>query len=222
MQASRQQHVKICCISSVNEALLAIKYGASALGLVGPMPSGPGVISLDLIRSIVQHVPPPITTFYLTSATTSHRILEEYQHVQTNCIQLVDKLEQGAHQALQAALPNVKLVQVIHVIDQSSIEEATSVAPFVDAILLDSGRPDLRELGGTGRVHNWELSRAIREAIDIPLFLAGGLKSTNVRAAIDAVGPFGLDLCSGVRTDGQLDESKLRAFFDEVNLHRKV
>jgi len=115
-------------------------------------------------------------------------------------------------------LPNVKLVQVIHVIDEKSIEEAVQISKHVDAILLDSGNPNLtvKELGGTGRVHNWELSKKIREAIDIPLFLAGGLKASNVRKAIETVQPFGLDLCSGVRTNGQLDKNKLIAFFKAV------
>ncbi|MBX7173707.1 MAG: phosphoribosylanthranilate isomerase [Pyrinomonadaceae bacterium] len=207
--------VKICCISSVEEAHLAIKYGASALGLVGQMPSGPGVISDDEIREIAKTVPPPIGTFLLTCETSADEIIKHFQKVNTNTIQIVDELKSGTYSEIRASLPNVRIVQVIHVIDENSIEEAVRVSAEVDAILLDSGNPNLqiKELGGTGRTHNWELSRKIVENSLKPVFLAGGLKAENVRQAIETVQPFGLDLCSSVRTDGKLDEKKLEEFF---------
>ncbi len=129
-------------------------------------------------------------------------------------IQLVDELSPGSHEELREALPGIRIVQVIHVIDEDSVEEATSVAPQVDALLLDSGNPKLavKELGGTGRTHDWALSRKIRDAVPIPVFLAGGLTASNVRAAIEEVSPFGVDVCSGVRTDGKLDETKTEGF----------
>ena len=127
----------------------------------------------------------------------------------------MDALTEGNYQQIREALPGVKLVQVVHVIDETTVEEAVRISEFVDAILLDSGNPSLqiKELGGTGRVHNWAISRKIRESIFIPLFLAGGLNAGNVKEAIETVQPFGLDLCSSVRTDGQLDLLKLEAFF---------
>jgi phosphoribosylanthranilate isomerase len=211
--------VKICCISSIQEAQMAIQYGASALGLVGHMPSGPGPISDELILEISQTVPPPIATFLLTSETQTSTIIAHHQKVKTNTIQIVDALSEGTYDEIKKALPAIKLVQVIHVIDEQSVEEALEVSQHVDALLLDSGNPKLKvkQLGGTGRTHNWELSRQIREQIDIPLFLAGGLKADNVRAAIEAVEPFGVDLCSGVRTDGNLDPIKLEVFFKAVD-----
>ncbi|WP_420449399.1 phosphoribosylanthranilate isomerase [Candidatus Palauibacter sp.] len=92
------------------------------------------------------------------------------------------------------------------------------MAPLVDALLLDSGNPDLpvRQLGGTGRVHDWNHSRTIVERADCPVYLAGGLRPTNVAAALDAVRPFGVDVCSGVRTDGLLDEALLQRFMREA------
>ncbi|MBB3840089.1 phosphoribosylanthranilate isomerase [Runella defluvii] len=210
--------VKICCISSVAEARLAVAHGASALGLVGKMPSGPGVITDDLIAEIAQQVPPPISTFLLTSETSAASIIEHHQKVNTTTIQMVDALSEGTYRQIRAQLPAVKLVQVIHVIDERTVEEAIEIAQHVDALLLDSGNPNLqvKELGGTGRVHNWELSRKIRESISIPLFLAGGIRAENVREAIETVEPFGLDLCSSVRSNGQLDEQKLATFFEAV------
>lgn len=210
--------VKICCISSIEEARIAIEHGAAAIGLVGNMPSGPGVIGDELIYQIAKIAPPPISTFLLTSETKPHDIIKHYRRVHTTTIQIVDELEQREYEILRNELPNVKLVQVIHVIDEDSIKEALEISRYVDAILLDSGNPNLsvKELGGTGRTHNWDLSREIRKSISIPLFLAGGLNKDNVKEAIEKVQPFGLDLCSSVRTDGKLDPLKLKDFFNAI------
>lgn len=203
----------------MEEAQLAIRYGASALGLVSRMPSGPGVIDEKLIAEIAASVPPPIATFLLTCEDSTDAIIEQTRRCDTNTVQICDRLVHGRYADLRKHLPGIRLVQVIHVTGEESVAEAAAVAPEVDAILLDSGNQSLavKELGGTGRVHNWELSRAIRERIDKPIFLAGGLRSANVREAINSVQPFGLDLCSSVRTDGRLDENKLAAFFEQVN-----
>lgn len=211
--------VKICCISSLDEAKLAMSHGADALGLVGHMPSGPGVISDEMISRIADFAPPPINTFLLTSETSARDIIAHHQKVNTSTIQIVDALAEGTYEQIREALPGIKLVQVIHVLGQQSVEEALSLAGKVDAILLDSGNPNLttKELGGTGRTHNWALSRQIREASSLPIFLAGGLKAGNIQQAIEIVRPFGVDLCSGVRTGGRLDPEKLNAFFREFN-----
>lgn len=207
--------IKICCISSLEEANTAIIYGASALGLVGKMPSGPGIISDELIFTIARQVPPPIGTFLLTSETSANAIIAHHQKVLTNTIQIVDALQEGSYLQIKKALPGIKLVQVIHVLDEKSVEEALSISEQVDALLLDSGNPNLtiKVLGGTGQAHNWLLSRKIVEQSKVPVFLAGGLNANNVKKAIDTVQPFGLDLCSGVRTDKKLDPVKLEAFF---------
>lgn len=211
--------VKICCISSVEEAELAIKYGADILGLVGKMPSGPGVINDEMISEIVKATPPPISTFLLTSETKAEDIINHYFKVNTTTIQIVDRLENREYERIREAIPHVKLVQVTHVIDEDSVKEAIEISNYVDALLLDSGNPNLevKELGGTGRTHNWELSKKVRESIKIPLFLAGGINAANVQKAVAMVQPFGVDLCSSVRTDGKLDETKLKVFFDAVH-----
>ncbi len=218
MKATLTPRVKICCIRSVQEAAMAVDCGASALGLVSHMPSGPGVISDQEIAEIAATVPPPIGTFLLTSRQNVSDIAVQHRLCQTNCIQICDHLTSGTHRELRDALPGISIVQVIHVTGPESVEEACSVAGSVDAILLDSGNQKLavKELGGTGKTHDWTLSRKIRESIGVPLFLAGGLTPENVTQAIQEVGPFGLDLCSGVRTNGKLDEGKLRRFFNAV------
>ncbi len=207
--------VKICCIASEAEAQLAIGMGAFAVGLVGEMPSGPGPIPDERIFQIARIVPSHIHTFLLTCETSAQAIIEHHRRTLTNTIQIVDALTDRAYHFLRENLPGVKLVQVIHVIDDRSIDEAVEIAPMVDYLLLDSGNPNLqvKELGGTGRVHNWQISRKIVEAVGKPVFLAGGLKPENVRQAVETVQPFGVDLCSGVRTNGDLDAWKLERFF---------
>ncbi|MCU0415297.1 MAG: phosphoribosylanthranilate isomerase [Ignavibacteriaceae bacterium] len=199
--------------------MLAIRYGASALGLVSEMPSGPGVINENLIADIASKVPPPVATFLLTSKQTAEEIIVQHLKTKTNTLQLVDHLPHHELTKLKEQLQGIKLVQVIHVVDEKSIEEASSVQKYVDALLLDSGNPKLKvkELGGTGRTHNWEISRQIVKEVNLPVFLAGGLNPENAKEAIDFVRPFGLDICSGVRTNNQLDENKLKLFFENVN-----
>ena len=210
--------VKVCCIASVAEARLAVRHGASALGLVSAMPSGPGVIADETIREIARTVPPGIATFLLTSRTDPDSIAAQQRETRVDTLQLVDRVEAEALATLRELLPGIGLVQVVHVLGEESLEEATGYAGLVDAILLDSGNPSLtvKELGGTGRTHDWAVSRGIVEAASVPVYLAGGVTAENVAEAIRAVRPFGLDLCSGLRTNGALDEAKLESFMAEV------
>jgi phosphoribosylanthranilate isomerase len=222
MEATRRPRVKICCIASRDEARLAVEAGAAALGLDSAMPSGPGPIDERLIAEIAATVPPGVASFLLTCLDEADAIVAQQRRCRTSTVQLVDRLPPGAHARLRAALPGISIVQVVHVGGPESIDEAVAVAPAVDAILLDSGNQSLpvKELGGTGRVHDWSISRRIRAAVPVPIYLAGGLRPENVARAIEEVGPFGLDLCSGVRTDGRLDPVKLARFFGAVEAAR--
>lgn len=210
--------VKICCIASVAEAELAVAHGAEALGLVSAMPSGPGVIGDARIREIATWAPPRLRTFLLTSRTDPRGIAEQVNAAGVNTVQLVDALPAGGHTALRALIPRVRIVQVIHVRGEESVDEALEAAPRVDELLLDSGDPTaaVKQLGGTGRTHDWELSRRIVTDSGVPVWLAGGLRAENVRDAITAVAPYGLDLCSGVREGGHLSPERLRRFMDAV------
>jgi phosphoribosylanthranilate isomerase len=210
--------VKVCCISSIEEAWTAIDCGASALGLVSEMPSGPGVISDDLIRDLARAIPPAVSSFLLTCKQDTASIIRQQRLAGVNTLQLCDRLDRGSYDELRDALPGVSIVQVIHVTGSESVEEAVKVAPHVDGILLDSGNQSLqvKELGGTGRTHDWSLSRKIRDAAGVPVFLAGGLNPANIADAIRQVEPFGVDVCSGVRSEGRLDSTKLSAFFRSI------
>ena len=211
--------IKICCIQSEAEARLAIAQGGDALGLVGTMPSGPGPIDDKLIARVAARVPPPIATFLLTSETEADAIIAHARRCRTNTLQLVDRVADEVYPQLRQALPGIKLVQVIHVAGEESVAEAVAAAAHADAVLLDSGRPHaaIRVLGGTGRVHDWAVSRQIVEAAPCPVFLAGGLRADNVGAAIATVRPFGVDICTGVRRpDYSLDPERLEPFVAAV------
>lgn len=210
--------IKICCIASLEEAQEAIACGASAVGLVSAMPSGPGVISEETIAGIARQIPPPIATFLLTSATSSDEIIAQQRRCGTNTLQLCDYVETSVYRDLRAELPGIALVQVIHVTGPEDVDRARAAAEHVHALLLDSGNTTLpvKLLGGTGRTHDWTISRRIRDTAGVPIFLAGGLTPENVARAVAAVEPFGLDLCSSVRTDDRLDPAKLRSFFSAL------
>jgi phosphoribosylanthranilate isomerase len=218
MKPTTKPRIKICCIAGIEEAWMAIEAGANAIGLVSAMPSGPGPIAEDLIAEIAAIVPPGVSSFLLTCLQDAASIVDQQHRLKVNTIQICDRLTSGSYREIHDALPGIKLVQVIHVTGPESVDEAISVAPHVDAILLDSGNQSLaiKELGGTGRTHDWTLSRKIREAIRVPLFLAGGLNPTNVAAAIREVQPFGIDVCSGLRTEGALDPQKLSEFIRAI------
>lgn len=229
--ARRPLFVKICCITSQQEADLAIAAGADALGLVSHMPSGPGVIDEGVIAYIAKSVAQisaqamthdgsakPIQTFLLTARQTAQSIVQQYIQCQTTHIQLVDAVAPSELLALRHHLPKVKLVQVIHVLNETAYHQAMAVAPMVDLLLLDSGNPNLnvKELGGTGRTHDWKISAQIVDNSPVPVLLAGGLNPQNAADAVQTVRPHGLDICSGVRGSradgGLLDGAKLTEF----------
>lgn len=211
--------IKICCISSIAEAKMAIDHGADALGLVGKMPSGPGPIADELITEIAKTICPPIASFLLTSEQSSAAIIDHIKRTGVNTVQIVDELVTGNYIHIRNELPYVRIVQVIHVTGEESIEQALQVYQYVDAILLDSGNPKatIKTLGGTGNTHNWRISRELVKAVDVPVFLAGGLNANNVKDAIESVQPFAVDICSGVRTNGKLDAAKLSDFIKAVH-----
>ena len=209
---------KICCISSEAEAETALNLGASAIGLVGKMPSGPGVITDDRIQVIAEKFKERIETFLLTSETTAEEIFNHHGKAGTDTVQIVDRIDSGEYKKLRGLIPGVRLVQVVHVIDGDSVVEALMYAKHADALLLDSGNPSAgtKILGGTGKVHDWSLSREIVKKSGVPVYLAGGLNPDNVREAIENVKPYAVDVCSGVRTNGNLDENKLKSFVSRL------
>lgn len=212
---------KVCCIQSVEEAEMAIAAGARAVGLVAEMPSGPGHIPDKDIRDIAAHFHASegdkVWTVLLTSRIDGEAIADHAAETGVNTVQIVDAPTVGAYERLRKAHPPLRIIQVIHVEDDSAVDAARRAAEHVDVILLDSGKPNaaVKTLGGTGDVHDWSISKQIVEAIDKPVFLAGGLNPENVREAVAFVNPYGVDICSGLRDKVRnyaLQADKLRAF----------
>jgi phosphoribosylanthranilate isomerase len=206
--------LKVCCVRDVEEARLAVELGASAIGLVSAMPSGPGPIAEEQIAAIARAAPRGVATFLLTALVTAEEIAAQHARCGTTTIQLVDAVAPAERRALRRALPHVELVQVVHVAGPESSDEARAAAEDSHALLLDSGNRAAarKELGGTGRTHDWEISARIVAAARVPVWLAGGLRDHNVREAVERVRPYGLDLCTGVRTGDRLDRAKLERF----------
>ncbi|WGF88743.1 phosphoribosylanthranilate isomerase [Marinivivus vitaminiproducens] len=210
--------VKICCISDADEMRAAVRAGADALGFVSAMATGPGVIDEDRIAAMATGVPPPVARVLLTSALDADAIVAQALLCRPDVLQLVDYHDADILVALRTALPSIRLMPVVHVTGDESVDLARRLAESADALLLDSGNPYLpvKELGGTGRVHDWAISRTIVDTVPCPVFLAGGLRPDNVAQAVAMVRPFGLDICTGVRTGGRLDVAKLEAFMSAV------
>ena len=210
--------VKICCIASVEEAEIALDAGADAVGLVSAMPSGPGVISDARISEVADWARTRAATVLLTSRQHADGIAEQLDAARPAIVQLCDAIPAAEYRRLRQRHPEVALMQVIHVRGDEAVTEATTLARHVDAFLLDSGNPSaaVKELGGTGRVHDWRVSRALCVASPVPVFLAGGLRPENVGDAVTRVRPYGVDVCSGVRRDGRLDAELARAFVSAV------
>ncbi|NEO29987.1 MAG: phosphoribosylanthranilate isomerase [Symploca sp. SIO3C6] len=218
MEPTDRPRVKICCISSVEEAKLAIRYGASALGLVSEMPNYSGVVSEALIAQVAGIVPPSVSSFLLTNKHNALEIMAQQRRLGVNTIQICDQLQFSTYEDLRQKLPGIDLVQVIQVTGVEAIEEAVAVAPHVSGLLIDAGNRDLSvtEVVATKPVHNWEISRRIRELVEVPVFLEGRLNPDNVATAIQQVKPFAVNVGEGIRTDGKLDENKLSKFVSQV------
>jgi len=212
--------IKICCMSSPGEVRAAAVAGADCIGAVGPMPSGPNQIYDDAARAVIAATPPGVTPFLLTQEFTIEGVVRHVRATRAPVVQLVRHVDPRLHFEIREALPGVKIVQVVHVEDDTALELARGYSLTADALLLDSGTPktggDVEVLGGTGHTHDWRISRQIVQVVEKPVYLAGGMTQANVADAIALVRPFGIDLCSGVRTAGKLDQKKLTGFFVAV------
>lgn len=205
---------KICCILDAAEARIAAHEGADWYGLVGPMPSGPGVLSLDEAKGIATSPRFSARPILLTSAETADLILAEANFVGVDAVQVVRHIPPEEAAGLKAS--DLYYVQVIHVAGPEALALIDVYAPYCDAFLLDSGQPSRDAFGGTGQTHDWDVSAEFVRRADRPVYLAGGLNAGNVGRAIRTVRPHGVDICSGVRRDRKLEPALLSAFMEEV------
>jgi phosphoribosylanthranilate isomerase len=210
--------IKVCCMASFKEAEYAIRAGANAVGFVCATPESCRTIDINLVSSITSNLPSTTDTVLLTSENTAEKIAQKVHLAGTSSVQIISHLALSESEKLPELLPNTRLIQVIHVESKQALELIEQYAPYVNTFLLDSGRPSLSkpEYGGTGRTHDWSISAEFVRRSPIPVFLAGGLSPSNVEAAIKEVRPYGVDLCSGVRTRNRLDHKKLDEFIGVI------
>jgi phosphoribosylanthranilate isomerase len=206
--------VKICCIRSDAEAGMAVEAGADAIGFVAQRPPSPRTIPDDQIASIIAAAQPFVATCLLTSEETADAISA---HVDSTCpttVQILPHIDPAESARLATLQPHVRRIQVIHVQGTEALNLIEDYAPYVHGFLLDSGNPIStgHKFGGTGRQHDWDVSAEFVKVSPVPVFLAGGLSPANAADAILRVKPFGIDLCTGVRTDGLLNREKLMSF----------
>jgi phosphoribosylanthranilate isomerase len=189
-----------------------------ALGFVGVRLPSPRAISDAEIAALTAATPPPLATVLLTSEQTAQAISSQVRRTQPAAVQILPHIDPAESGRLAELEPRIRRIQVIHVESPAVLDLIPIYTPHVHAFLLDSGRPDAAtpEFGGTGRAHDWKVSAEFVRASHLPVFLAGGLSAANAAEAIRTVRPFGLDLCSGMRTDGRLDPEKLGEFMQAV------
>jgi phosphoribosylanthranilate isomerase len=205
-------------MASLEEVQLAIRAGADAVGFVCATPTSVRTIDKQRVALITPLIPPPIESFLLTSELTASSIAKNVQLTGASTVQILSHISLTESKQLSELIPTIKRVQVIHVESEVTLELIDKYSPYVHSFLLDSGRPNLKtpEYGGTGRTQNWSISAEFVKKCPLPVYLAGGLTTENVSEAIRLVRPFGVDLCSGVRTNSRLDPGKLKAFIAEV------
>lgn len=208
--------IKICCIANPGEAEMAAAAGADLIGMVGPMPTGPGVLSLRDCAEVTVLSPAWVTPVLLSSSEDCEGLVADIRNARVRAIQIVRHIAPKVHDDLRMRMPSVRRLQVIHVEGPEALDLIPVYGDRVDAFLLDSGKVSADQLGGTGRVHDWSISAEFVRRSPVPVFLAGGLTPENAAEAIRQVGPFGLDICSGLRTDDKLDHAKLTAFMTAV------
>jgi phosphoribosylanthranilate isomerase len=205
-------HIKICCIETEEDRARALQDGVTSLGFVAEGLTPPYLVSIPRAATLREGLPRRIEAVLLTAETCAETLVSQARDMDADAIQLCRPVSPQTLAHLRTALPGVRLIGVIHMGDPGGPDRAAAIAESVDIVLLDSGSLQTSELGGTGRTHDWKESARVRDVVRGELWLAGGLRPDNVGAAITLVRPDGVDVCSGVRTNGRVDPAKVRAF----------
>jgi phosphoribosylanthranilate isomerase len=203
--------VKVCGITNREDLEVAVDAGADALGFVVDVPESPRSISLDRARDLVEATPPFVQGVLVSVFDTVDRLETLCSCLAPDAVQVTGTLPRDA---ICEQFRGIQVIHAVAVNDQAG--EVLPSAVRCDAVLTDSCVPGAH--GGTGKPHNWNVSRAIKELIaPTPLILAGGLTPGNVRAAIETVRPYAVDVSSGVEARaGIKDPAKIRAFIRAV------
>ncbi len=207
--------VKICGITNMNDALLAAEYGADFLGFIVDIEKSEDSLSRSVARDLIMQVPLEITPVMVTYLNKASDVVELARFVKPMAIQFHADITVGEIGKIRKALPKMKIIKAVHVTGEKAIDEAKKFEDYADYILLDSKSKG--KIGGTGKTHNWNISRKIVEKCKKPVILAGGLNPENVLDAVRIVKPFGVDVNSGVKSSPRKkDADKMERFIAEA------
>lgn len=210
-------HVKICGIRSIEDARAAVVAGADELGFHVGLTGGRVPLESEHAARIIAELPESASGVVVTSIAESGKLIELVRATGADIVQLYGDATPETILEVKKALPDVQVWKVLNVADEGSIAEAKKYERAADAIALDTLNKETGVRGGTGKVHDWNISRKIVESVSIPVILAGGLNPDNVAEAIRAVNPFGVDVNSGVsNADGTKDVGKVRMFAERA------
>jgi phosphoribosylanthranilate isomerase len=208
-------YVKICGIRRAEDALIAAELGADAIGLLaGQRHNSPDFVSATIARDISRALPPSVEAVLVTHIKEIDELERLLQESEITTIQLHSEIALSPVESLRGRLPHLKIFKSVNIISADSVAYPEAFAQLVDGFVLDSINVATGQIGGTGKTHDWSVSREIvMRYPEIPIILAGGLNSENVRSAIERVRPFGVDVNSGTKAaDGFKDPRKMEAF----------
>jgi phosphoribosylanthranilate isomerase len=217
----RSVRVKICGLTREEDLAVAVAAGADAVGFLVGVPSSPRNLTLERVETLLGQVPVFIDSVVVTAPKSIEWLGEVCERLKPSVIQIHGKEQLDSSEA-HKKIRCTRLIKTVYVKEEALNEEIIEDLKTFDAVLLDSFSK--RQYGGTGKTHDWTLSKQIKEAVaPVPVVLAGGLKPENVKEAILAVEPYAVDVASGVETiPGVKDHRKVRAFVDnakQIKLH---
>lgn len=205
---------KICGINTWENARIALDCGADALGfLVGITHLAEDKIEVEDAKKIIDKLPPFVSTVAVTHLQDPKKIVEMCKYLGVTTLQIHDYISPEEVAFCKEELKLVKIIKAVHVLDgdkQGTIDMAHSFEKVADTLLLDSRTAE--RLGGTGKTHDWNISKEIVEQLNIPVMLAGGLTDQNVYDAVKKVRPYAVDVNSGVEIAGDKDWDKVYGF----------
>ncbi|SEW27443.1 phosphoribosylanthranilate isomerase [Halobacterium jilantaiense] len=198
---------KVCGLTNETDLRAAVDAGADAVGVVADVPVDTSrEVDVAVAADLLASAPPLVSSVLVTMPETAERAVELAETVAPDVLQLHGDLPVG-DVAFVAANTDVDVLKAVDAGDPG----AARYADVVDALLVDSVGEDGG--GGTGRTHDWDATREFAAGVDAPVVLAGGLTPGNVRAAVEAVDPFAVDVASGVEAaPGEKDHAAVREF----------
>jgi len=211
----RNVRVKICGLTREEDLAVAVAAGADAVGFIVGVPSSPRNLTLERAEMLLSQVPIFVDSVVVMAPKSIKQLVEVCEGLKPTAIQIHGK-EQLDSSEIREKIKDTRLIKTVYVTEDALNETAIEDSKMFDALLLDSFSKG--QYGGTGKVHDWTLSRQIKEAVaPVPVILAGGLKPENVKEAILTVQPYAVDVASGVElSPGVKDHEKVRAFVENA------